>query len=401
MRVEWLTTKQREKQQGAVSLFVVIFAALLMTIVTVGFVQIMLRDQQQATTSDLSQSAYDSALAGVEDAKRLLLLDQACRNNAAPSTVNCANIANALTPPPGQSETDCNTLVQAGIVGESNGETIIQQSSGDNADKLDQAYTCVKIAINTDDYRSSLEADGSGVVPISGAGAFDTVELSWFSRDDVSDSTSNPAIGFPATGANVSLPPIGTRWQENHPALMRVQVMQMGTNFTLNDFNDSQSGNRSNTNTLFLYPSQTGLTEKDFALDARRSGNAIPQQIRCNASFVDGEYACTAVLRLPNPINGGSSDRNAYLRLTALYNNAHYRVRLMNGNQYVQFNRVQPIVDSTGRANDVFRRVQARVELKGDFTHPEAALDMQGNLCKNFTVTDTDAGYSGTTTCTP
>lgn len=389
----------RQRQSGAVSLFVVIFAALLITIVTVSFVQLMVKDQQQATTSDLSQSAYDSAQAGVEDAKRLLLLDQSCKNNTAASTVNCAAIASALTPAPGQSETDCDTLSKAGLVGETNGETIIEQSDTDNS--LDQAYTCVKVGVNTDDYKRDLAVNESLLVPITGVSTFDSVEVSWFSRDDISSITNDPTIGFPTTGADVSLPPVGDKWKSTYPSLLRTQLLQTGTSFKLSDFDDSADGNKSDANTLFLYPSATGLEDKDFALDARRAPTGTPQQIKCSTSFVSSEYACKATIKLPSPIDGNTANRNAYLRLTSLYNGAHFKVRLKSGSEYVKFNGVQPIVDSTGRANDMFRRVQARVELSGDFTYPEAAIDMQGNLCKNFTITDADDGFRGATSCTP
>jgi len=134
---------------------------------------------------------------------------------------------------------------------------------------------------------------------------------------------------------------------------------------------------------------------------ARRAGTDAPQPTKCNASFDTSQYACTTTITLPNPVGGNANNRTAFLRLTALYNAAHYSIRLKSGGNYVNFNRVQPEVDSTGRANDVFRRVEARVELKGDFTYPEAAIDMQGNLCKNFTVTDAEDGFNGTTSCTP
>jgi Tfp pilus assembly protein PilX len=393
---------RREKQVGAVSLFVVIFAALLMTIVTVSFVQLMVKEQQQATSNDLSQSAYDSAQSGVEDAKRLLVLDQACRNNTAPGTVNCTAIESSLTAVAGQSETSCDTLSKAGLVGETDNETVIQQSESDaNSASLNQAYTCVKIAVNTDDYKGTLSVNGSGIVPIRGVSQFDSVEVSWFSKDDISSSTNDPTIGFPSVGANVNLPPMGDKWQFNYPSLMRTQLMQMGGSFKLSDFDDSQAGNKSDANTLFLYPSATGLANEDFALDARRSPTSTPHQVKCNTSFVAGEYACQTTIKLPSPIDGNITDRNAYLRLTSLYNGAHYRIRLKNGGNYVQFNQVQPLVDSTGRANDTFRRIQARIELTGDFTYPEAAIDMQGNLCKNFTITDDDSGYKGSATCTP
>ena len=388
------------KQAGAVSLFVVIFAALLMTIVTVGFVKIMVKDQQQATTQDLSQSANDAALAGIEDAKRLLLLDQSCRDGTAAATINCPSIAAALTPTPGQNETDCNTLSAAGIVGETNNETVIKQSSGDAAEKLDEAYTCVKVGVNTSNYEGKLEANKTTLVPIFGVSTFDRVEISWFSSQDVSSTDANPTIGFPSTGSNVSLPRVGTQWPLNYPPLLRTQLVQLGGSFKLTDFNDSQAG-KSNAHTLFLYPGDAGLNNFDFAADGRRSGTSAPQLTECKPSFISDQYLCSATITLPAPIDGNTANRNAYLRLTALYNGARFSVKLKNGASDVLFNRVQPEVDSTGRANDVFRRVKARVELKGDFAYPEAAIDMAGDLCKNFIITDTEGGYSASATCTP
>jgi Tfp pilus assembly protein PilX len=395
-----ITVATKRNQSGAVSLFVVIFAALLMTIVTVSFVQIMIKDQQQAGIQDLSQSANDAALAGVEDAKRLLLLDQSCRDGTAAATINCAAIATALTPVPGQNETDCSTLSQSGIVGETNNETLIRQSAGDNAEKLDQAYTCVKIGVNTVNYEGKLEANKTTLVPITGVSTFDSVEISWFTSQDVSSTSTNPTVGFPSSGPEVNLPRIGTKWPLNYPPLLRTQLVQLGGSFKTIDFDDSQAG-RSNAHTLFLYPGETGLSNFDFAVDGRRSGTSAPHLTECEPSFITEQYLCKATITLPAPIDGDVVNRNAYLRLTALYNGARFSVKLKNGASDVLFNRVQPEVDATGRANDVFRRVKARVELKGDFPYPEAAIDMVGDLCKNFTITDTEAGYVPSGTCTP
>lgn len=393
--------KLRQNESGVVALFVVIFSALLMTIVTVSFIQLMIKDQQQATTNDLSQSAYDSAEAGVEDAKRLLLLEQSCANNTEGPSINCSAITAALTPAPGDTETSCDTLPKSGIVGETNNETLVQQSVGDNATALDQAYTCVEVAVNTDDYEGVLSVNQSNIVPLVGVSPFDTIELNWFTRDDIAADTTSLNIGFPTTGPSVNLPPVGTSWQYNYPALMRTQFMQTGTSFQLSDFDTSQPGDKSDANTLFLYPSATGLPDTDFALDARRSPTNTPQQIKCNTSFVQGVYACTATISLPSPIDGNTSDRDAFLRLSALYNGAHYSVRLKEGANYVQFAGVQPIVDSTGRANDLFRRVQSRIQLANNFTYPDAAINIQGDLCKNFTITNSDSGYVNSTTCNP
>jgi hypothetical protein len=103
-------------------------------------------------------------------------------------------------------------------------------------------------------------------------------------------------------------------------------------------------------------------------------------------SIASGGYACSMSLQLPTPVGGGDASI-AYLRLSSFYVGTHFRVSLGG----VQFRGVQPVVDSTGRANDVFRRVQSRVDLYDtSFPYPDAAVDSAGDFCKDFGVTDDD-----------
>lgn len=179
--------------------------------------------------------------------------------------------------------------------------------------------------------------------------------------------------------------------------------MQFGNGFKLTDFDNSATG--SNANTLFLYPvgvkgtANTNVDEKTVAgRDTRQTPTGSPVPISCSGNISGGGFACRAQLILPTPVNGG--DRTAFLRLTSLYNKANFRVSLKNGNNLVQFNNVQPQIDSTGRANDLFRRVQTRVEF-GDpgFPYPDAAVQTTSSVCKNFLVTDNEADYLNN--CTP
>lgn len=398
MKVRLMTAKTKE--YGAVSLFIVIFTTLLVTIITVGFVRIMLSDQRQATAADLSQSAYDSAQAGVEDAKRALLdLQTVCLSS---DTVGCATARGLV------SSTDCNKSVSR-IVGYTPGqkEVLVQQTSGDGSAALQQAYTCVKITPQTDDYLGTLSQDESKVVPLVGVSNFDSVKLEWFSAKDLQ----------PGTGTVVNRPPVASgvvplleqaSWTSstspNRPSIMRAQLMQFGTNgFSLSDFDGStNTGNISDANTLFLYPSAiaSSFSLKNFADNARKTATSSPTQTSCVDSLSAAVYACSATITLPTPVGGGSS-RTAFLRLTALYKEkTHYRLTLLSGGSNVKFDGVQPQIDSTGRANDLFRRVQSRVEMVDtDFPYPEAAVDVTGNFCKDFTITNDPIDH--VTRCNP
>ncbi len=377
------------KQHGAVSLFIVVFSALLMTVVTLSFIRLMVTNQQQASSNDLSQSAYDSAQAGVEDAKRLLIIDQTCQTQGS-TTEACTNAHNAIA------SGSCSAVARGlGAVGPTDtaDETSIQQN---------QAYTCVKITTKTDDYVGTLDANASAVVPlfVDAAQSFDTVTIQWF---DTANLQSYDGTKVDLTNSLVTPEPLlaQNKWQPNRPSIMRAQLMQFGSNgFTLNDFDDTNATGQSDANTLFLYPrGTTGLVASNDPAtsfsgnDARKTATASPTPITCTGDLKAGGYACTATLTLPQPINGG--DRTAFLRVSSLYNATNYRVSLQNGGSSVQFNGVQPEIDSTGRANDLFRRVATRVTLTdANFPYPQSAVDITGNLCKDFVVTDNVADYT-------
>ena len=374
-----------QKEHGAVSLFVVLFSALLITVITVSFLRIMVRDQQQASTVDLSQSAYDSAQAGVEDGKRALLRYQ----NICSSGGDCSGAATMI-----DSSTCNGGLAGLGIA---SGQEVKVQESTNNS--LDQAYTCVKMQLETADYLGVLPADSSKVIPLStGGAAFNTVTLEWFSSADL--PVGSTAVSVPTVLSGTALLNQAS-WAPNRPSILRTQLMQFGSSFSLNDFDSYNASSQSNASTLFLYPSQrVGNAYSFTARDIRKSPTSQSlTTIQCQTTLSAGGYACSAVLTLPDPI-GGAASRTAFLRLSALYNKTNYRVTLSNSGTAVPFAGVQPQIDSTGRANNLFRRVQSRVEMTDpNFPYPDAAVDVSGNFCKDFTITDNVAGYSAT--CTP
>lgn len=371
---------KNKTQSGAVSLFVVIFTALLITIVTVGFMRLMVRDQKQATDNDLSQSAYDSAMSGVEDGKRAILkYYQEC----VPSTE-----ATGCTQPilKSVSSTDCLGAL-AGLGLTSDGKEIKLQTNN-NDKNLDQAYTCVKITLDTADYLGKLAKDDNKFIRLKSKNnaSFKKVKLDWFSAKDISSGT----IKIPSFSA---VPLLDDDEWGNRPSIMRAQLVQFTDgNISVSSFDDNTLSG-SNSSTIFLYPTNITSTTYDFPSGTRRVSSLDDtdylKMAHCETGFSIGGYACSVTLNLPDPIGGGAENRVAYLNLTALYSGTNYRLTLLDGSDgIVFFDGIQPEIDSTGRANDLFRRVKSRVEMiDSNFPYPKAAVDLTDSLCKTFTVT--------------
>jgi len=384
----------RLMQKGSVSLFIVIFAALLILTVGTAFVVIMIQGQSQATSDDLSRSALDSANAGVEDAKRAIAAYGV--NNCASSTTGpCPNLKSALTSSdptnPNAMTSTCKATISAGVATATSGTTV--QVGSDSS--LDQAYTCVNVQLNTPDYEGSLAQGESRLIPLTGVTDFDTVEVSWFSEANFTTAGGGTMPLANGTGS-LTMPTSGD-WHANLPTVMRAQLLEVPKtgSFKLTNFNPdptTQKNPCTNTATFFLYPVSAGATTLSC-------GVTNPVGIKCTSTFTTNAYACTADLD-PALTGVSATNRSAYLRLTALYNTStDFSVTLKKAGTTVYFSGVQPIVDSTGRANDLYRRVSDRVEV-GSVPYPDGALDVGHNLCKAFTVGSSASDYSDGG-CTP
>lgn len=470
------THRRPRSLQGAASLYIVIFTTMILSLITLSFLRLMVAESARTNSYSLSQSAYDSALAGVEDAKIALIKYQNCKSGVG-STTDCAAIRIAMESD--GAATNCDTVSTALGRKVSSSETKLittqtrNSASGKVDGTVDQAYTCVRVALNTDDFRATLGkatngavAANSKLIPIrvsdSDINAINRIVLKWsvasvssMKENKSGYSTHNRPVGT-TTGAfdqgplddRLSFYPSFPRSVPDAPPL-KVELFQTAEKFALSQFyvaktEDTTSASQWQTNrgSLLLIPTRekgankAGLENNyiqstaasGFAASAIKSLN-YPSYVTCYSSGTE-EFACQVAIDLPDPIkesqvfNYGSSNiselssspRNAgtgFIRVSLPYGGPETSVSVSlykcgnrgmsdckdsEGNNYsstslAKFIGVQPEVDSTGRANDLFRRVKSRIELVDtSFPFPDAAISLgsTGNakpLEKKFWIT--------------
>lgn len=380
-------TGLKNNQNGAVSIFVVIFAALLVLLVATAFIRIMLQDQQQATANDLSRSALDSANAGVEDTKRAIIryYKSGCNLPTTPAPAVCTQLKAALEglPADGGWTKDCAAVPELlGITKVPNMGFLLKEGSDND---LDQAYTCIKVQLAPPNYIGSLTPNTSRVIKLQAKeGDPKKIKIDWYAMKDGQTLNVDPG-----TAAAYKLP---RQWPQDRPPVIRAQLLQFRKEFSLSDFDQDMSYNT----TLFMLPSALGVSTTAFSYaDHPRAGSqlgfALP--IKCKLPVTGGDrYACSVTIDLPEVNAGEPTDRTAYLKIGQFYSaaNTQFRVSMLDASSSpLHFKDVQPAVDSTGRANDLFRRVQSRIDIgTSNIPNPESAVDVSKSLCKIFSVTD-------------
>lgn len=406
---------------GAASFYIVAFTTLLLSVIVVGFITIVLSEMARTANNDLSQSAYDSALAGVEDAKVAILNYQSCINQGATETiptasgqVTCGEIIYYMN------HADCDMVghILSRIGKDESKEVLVEETtktSGGSKNNMQQAYTCVKINSELDDYRSNLTtANSSRVIQVhlDGASVKDvkSIRLSWYSDLDGNIATqplsfsnnASASLLFPELKSNVI--PV--------PPIISIQMLQTAESFTMDQFEQS-IGNTTNRGTLFLVPKTTKadghvtntsyidvtsdnvISSSDgFVKSNDKTSKNLPFAVYCPKD-ANTEFACSVSIEIPKPV-GGERNEDTFVFVVSLpYQrpDTDFALEVCNDevcsteafstqgdettNDKIRLKNVQTSIDSTGRANDLYRRVEVRVEPKDVyFPYPDFAVQL-------------------------
>lgn len=406
---------KKQALRGAVSIYIVVFLTLVFGVITLGFIRIIMNDAVETTNTDLYRSAYDSALAGIEDGRIALIkyhdcLSQGAVGKSGASAGSCADIIYEMEK--GANEDDCDVVQRMlGREQADQNEVIVQevQSSNQagNATELAQAYTCVKITENTDDYLTTLTStDDNRIIPLRSdeINSVKAVEFSWY-------ALSNGGTNY-----------MGDKFKSNSvsdaytPPVIALDLWQTDTNrdgrcggadanspcYSLGELSVNNSNSSGTDRAMLVFqPVSSGGTNfvsSGEVLDHADKYDNAPIKVNCNPN---GSFYCNVVIELPDTFRHQQrAESTTFLRSALLYErpNTDISVTLCKGvssgscTDKTRFTGVQAAIDSTGRANDLFRRLETRIELVDlYYPYPEYELYLSGDgnaLEKRFYVTN-------------
>lgn len=428
-------------KSGAASFYVVAFSTLILVIIASSFASAIIMEIARSSNSDLSQSAYDAALAGVEDAKAAFINYQNClmsSNNTAiepnnDNNVSCGEIIWWMENP------DCNMVGHIlGRIRESDKEgqeVVVEEKEnigGASNNNMNQAYTCAIIQTKLSDYRADLNASNPyRIIKIkldnTAASNIASVKVSWYSykggdqkfeyNNVISDASR---VGFQSL--NLTDPAV--------PPTLGVQLIQTAVNFTLSQLNGKSNGTMTDRAMVYLVPtnntsiaggnrgevnsewtyigaydgSKNTLTKAQLASTNDHSKD-YPFAVYCPENS-SSEYACSTTLDLPDPIGGARSDETFIFVVSLPYGQPETDFSLelickdgvtcgaidesgnVVGDNVAMLSRMQVMIDSTGRANDLYRRVEIRFEPDDNaFNFPFYAVQVDEDFKKMLQVT--------------
>lgn len=335
------TTSLHNQQSGLVSIIVAIIFITIISLVTTSFALLSRREQRQALDRQLSTQAFYAAESGINDA-----IEKA---KAGPINISDCNAAGSLS---------------------------------DSGSQLDDSlsYTCVLV----DEKPKSLEfapvsTDDSTIVKVQAAVPIGKIRISWQDFEGSKVFADNDKYYLPQASWNTDHPDTS---YANNTGILRTTVIPVTTGMTRQSLVD-------NSQTLFLYPkeSTTAGQSGEYTYQTGQASQGAYVEGKCNEdnnSAARPRY-CNA------DINGLSGTTTYYIRLKGIYRSSRVTIQAFDTSgsdlNPLALESGQIVVDATGKATDVLRRVQVRVPVFTTYKTPEAALETTETICKKIEYT--------------
>jgi uncharacterized protein YegL/Tfp pilus assembly protein PilV len=328
----------RRRQRGIAAIIITLVTMLIITLIVLGFAAISRREQRQSLDQQLSAQAFYAAESGVEDAKVAIKRDLDAGRDPVPKD-NCTTNNPGGTYPVGQA----------------------MVLDADNA----VSYTCLKVDMSP----GSIAYDGIGdngiVIPLEADQLIDRIQITW--------RPSNPPSGrpdtCPASTLNAFTPQ--TAWPCGY-GVLRTDLVHTGGALTRGGLLGSQ-------HTTYFQPTRSTA-----------NGTVPYEGAAGQPNVIAGNCGTANYTQCVATINNLGGRTKFSLRISSFYQPSNISIIAFNAaNDPVPIGGVQAVVDVTGKATDVLRRIQVRVPLgQPAATPPAYAIQSNNAICKRFTSAD-------------
>ena len=346
-----LMNRRNLTEDGFASLVIAIVLVLVLSLITVGFAELMRREQRSALDKHLSQQAYYAAEAGVNDAAKAINAGYTGQKKT------CAKFDATHTEP---------------------GASYLQQNQvGAASDGI--SYTCLLIDPDppTLDYGDVGQVQ-SITTEISGVDNADPtvpkpIKSLFFSWQ--SSGTSRPFV----TGQDSA----HTLFRSNswpYTGILRISLTPLTSGCV------QRSCLADNTFTAFLYPNDSSSASGSNPLAPGYASASFASSIGTDQGvFVNGNCNSASKPLTCNVEITNLGQVNYLMTIRSVYDDNRVHISgLAYDSTFVRFKNSQTLVDSTGKAQDILRRIQVRIPSRNEYPHSDYGIEAMGGICKQL-----------------
>ena len=342
-------------EDGFAALVIAIVLVLVLSLITVGFAELMRHEERSALDKQLSSQAYYAAETGVNDATK------AINNGYLGAKTDCL---------PGEG-LDANYAANAAGLTDPTSNLVAPDATHN---PTGASYPCLLINpapptlyYNPISANSSRTAEFTAVDPDDGSvAAVSSIKISW------QDSGSNTSFLTDSQGCSGNFKP-SSNWP--HIGVLRAQLIPLSaaTGYQRDDLANSAftaflCPSKSSTDNTAAYTASIGPTKAGLLLNGDCDTSHKPAH--CNVT----------INNLP------ANQSTFFINLRSIYSPTAVTISAYtnNGSKQLNLKGAQTLIDSTGKAQDVLRRIQVRVPTNNAYDIPDGT---HADICKQYDLT--------------